>query len=295
MLISEQTEPYNDAGSIFELKLDGIRCIAYLDSHSTDLRNKRDFCLLPRFPELSNLHNYCQTKCILDGELNLLVNGKPDFYELQKRTLLTDAFKIHLASQRFPANFAAFDILYFKDHAVMDLPLMERKRLLSMAVTETSSLSVSRSIEKNGISMFELVKQQQLEGIVGKKKESLYWMGKRTREWKKIKWMKDEDFICLGYLPKQEHRHSLILAKLRSDGEFELTGHVTLGVSLRKLWERGLTTTDCPLPSVPKGYENAVWLTPFVCTVQFMPSKTGGMRQPVFKGIRDDKGINDCL
>lgn len=79
MLISEQTEPYNDRDSIFELKIDGIRCIAYCDGNSVDLRNKRDMKLLSRFPELQDLNKMCKDKCILDGELNILVNGKPDF------------------------------------------------------------------------------------------------------------------------------------------------------------------------------------------------------------------------
>lgn len=96
MLIAEQTDPYNDPNSIFELKIDGIRSVAYCDSNSVDIRNKRDFELLPRFPELEPMYKGCRHKCILDGELNILINGKPDFYEVQKRTLLTDPFKMQL-------------------------------------------------------------------------------------------------------------------------------------------------------------------------------------------------------
>lgn len=114
MLIAEQVEPYNDSESIFELKLDGIRCIAYCDNNSVDLRNKRELKLLPRFPELMDLYKGCKQKCILDGELNVLVNNKTDFYEVQKRTLLTDQFKIQLSCSKYPANFVAYDILYQK-------------------------------------------------------------------------------------------------------------------------------------------------------------------------------------
>ena len=66
MLISEQTDPYDDSDSVFELKLDGIRCIAYCDGSSVDLRNKRDLKLLPRFPELAALYQGSREKCILD-------------------------------------------------------------------------------------------------------------------------------------------------------------------------------------------------------------------------------------
>lgn len=72
MLISEMVDPYDDPESIFELKLDGIRCIAYIDNNSVDLRNKRDFKLLPRFRELSDIYKNCNHKCILDGELIVL-------------------------------------------------------------------------------------------------------------------------------------------------------------------------------------------------------------------------------
>jgi bifunctional non-homologous end joining protein LigD len=63
MLIAEMQEAFDSEDFIFELKLDGIRCIAYLDKDSTDLRNKRDFKLIPRFPELDQLHRYVNEKC----------------------------------------------------------------------------------------------------------------------------------------------------------------------------------------------------------------------------------------
>ena len=289
MLISEQVELYNDDNSIFELKLDGIRCIAYCDSQSVDLRNKQDMKLLSRFPELNFLHTACREKCILDGELNVLVNGKPDFYEVQKRILQNDPFKIKLAVSKHPANSVAYDILYYRNHLVTDLPLMERKEILSDVVNENDRISVSRCIENDGIALFDFVKEQQLEGIVGKKKDSLYRFGKRTKDWKKVKWMKDEDFICLGYIAKTNSMTSLILAKLDSEDKYVLMGHVTLGVSLSRLKAHGFDIVSCPFSDVPAGQENAVWISPLVCTVEYMPSEKEGMRQPVFKGIRDDK------
>ena len=171
---------------------------------------------------------------------------------------------------------------------------MERKDLLSDVVNENDRISVSRYIESDGIALFDFVKEQQLEGIVGKKKDSLYRFGKRTKDWKKVKWMKDEDFICLGYIAKPNNMTSLILAKLDSANNYVLTGHVTLGVSLSRLKAYGYEVVSCPFPDVPIGQENAVWISPLVCTVEYMPSEKEGMRQPVFKGIRDDKGVGEC-
>ena len=294
MLIADQVDPYDDPDSIFELKLDGIRCVAYCDNNEVDIRNKRNFKLLPRFPELEQIHKNCHCKCILDGELNVVINNKPDFYEVQKRTLLSDPFKIQLAYSKHPANFVAYDIVYYKDRLLTDLPLIERKQILANVVTENETLSVSRYIESDGKMLFELAKQQNLEGIVGKKKDSLYWLGKRTKDWKKVKVMADYEAIAIAYIPKASNMTSLVLAKFDLNDNLIITNHVTLGVSLSKLKQYGMKRSNCPFQEIPKGHENAIWIEPMVCTVEYMPSEKEGLRQAVFKGIRDDKLPEEC-
>lgn len=297
MLIAEQVDPYDDPDSIFELKVDGIRCIAYCDGNSVDIRNKRDMKLLPRFPELAQIFRNCRHKCILDGELNVLVNGKPDFYEVQKRSLLTDPFKMQLLCTKSPANLVCYDILYYKDKLIAELPLMERKMILGDTVDENSLISVSRYIEQDGSSLFQLAKGYELEGVVGKKKNSLYWFGKRTKDWKKIKVMADYEAIAIAYIRKPNNMTSLVLAKYDDTHHLVITNHVTLGISLSKLQQAGMKTSKCPFPAaaIPKGCENAVWIEPMVCTVQYMPSDKPGLRQAVFKGVRDDKLPEECI
>lgn len=296
MLISEQVEPFDNPDYIFELKLDGLRCIAYCDENSVDLRNKRNIKLLPRFPELSQIYQCCNKKCILDGELNILVHGKPDFYELQRRSLLSDPFKIRLALSKYPANFAAYDIIYYKDRLVTSLSLMERKKLLSEIIAENDKIAISRYIEKDGKTLFELAKQQKLEGVVAKKKNSIYTFDKRTKDWCKIKWLKDDDFVCIGYIPKQNHMTSLILGKYDMNHNFIIMTHVTLGVSLSKLQQHNIVYLDRPrnIPIYAE-YNNAVWIKPIVCTIQYMPSENINYRQAVFKCIRDDKLPFECV
>lgn len=294
MLISEQVEPYDDPDSIFELKLDGIRCIAYCDGNSVDLRNKRDMKLLPRFPELKLLYEGCKKKCILDGELTVFVHGKPDFFELQKRTLLTDPFKMQLSYSKYPANFVAYDMIYCENRQINEISLMERKQLLSNTILENNLISVSRYIEKEGKMLFAAAKQQELEGVVGKKKSSLYWFGKRTKEWNKIKWMKDDDLVCIGYILKPNHMTSLVLAKYDKTDKLVITSHVTMGVSLEKFKQHGMKVSDCPFDHIPEKHEDVVWTEPVVCTIEFMPSDKEGYRQAVFKGFRDDKLPREC-
>lgn len=295
MLISEQTEPFNAQDWIYEIKLDGIRCIAYLDDEGTDLRNKRDKKLLPHVPELAEIHKQVSEKCILDGELLILKDGKVDFYEIQQRVLMTNPFKIRLASNQYPASFVAYDILYFKNQLITDLPLMERKKILQDTVRENDSISIWRYIEEYGVHLFQAAKAQGLEGIVAKKMDSRYHCDKRTKNWIKCKVMQDVDCIICGYIPKENNMTSLILG-LYDDEQLVYKGHVTLGVSFTKLSQYGYKEMDdSPFGYVPPGNENAVWLYPeLVCIVESMPTEKNYFRQPVFKGIREDKKAEEC-
>ena len=177
MLLTEDHTPTDSSDYICELKLDGIRCLTYLSNH-TDLRNKRDIPLIAAFPELSSIHTKARGKCILDGELIIpSSDGSPDFETMQACSMLTDPVRIRLASKINPAAFVAFDVLYRDGNELMHLPLMERKRLLSDVVSESSRLALSRMFD-NSSALFELTVRQGLEGIVQKRKNSLYHPGK---------------------------------------------------------------------------------------------------------------------
>lgn len=297
MLIGAEGEPFDSEDFLYELKLDGERCIAYLDKDRTILKNKRNVLMLPKVPELSEIHRNVNVHCILDGELAVIKGGKPDFFEIQKRSMMSNPVKIDMATKKYPACYTAFDILYYDDHQVMDLPLTERKELLQKAVqSENSRFAVSRYIEKNGISFYNIAEQQELEGIVAKRKDSKYYLDRRTKDWIKIKYLQDDDFVVLGYVPKENSMNSIILGQYR-DSELIYKGHVTLGVGGEPFKEiRSLDKIQCPFSEIPKGNENAVWVVPkLVCTVKYMmKTESGGLRQPVFKGLREDKAPEEC-
>ena len=159
MLLQEVKEPFDDEDYIHELKLDGIRCIAYIEPKSVSLQNKRFKELSPLYPELSDMCKCVKKKVILDGELVVLTDGKPDFYALQRRSLMTDRFRISLAAKKNSVQFAAYDILYYDGKELTDKPLMERKAILSQNVKEGNGMSISRYIEEKGIAFFELAKK----------------------------------------------------------------------------------------------------------------------------------------
>ncbi len=92
------------------------------------------------------------------------------------------------------------------------LPLIERKKYLQDVVIENNMISVSRYFEDNGIILFDLVKEKGLEGVVAKKKSSLYWQGKRSKDWVKFKVMTTDDCVICGYIIKEKSMTSLIRA-----------------------------------------------------------------------------------
>ena len=288
MLLHEVKEPFDDKEYIYELKLDGIRCIAYIDTNSVVLQNKRFKDLTEIYPELSEVNKCVKKKVILDGELVVLTDGKPDFYALQKRSLMGDKFKRSLAARKKPVQFVAYDILYSDSKVLTDRPLMERKEILSKEIAEKNNLSISRYIEKYGIAFFNLAKQEELEGIVAKKKDGKYHIGKRTHDWIKIKVMQDEDLIILGYQPDDEGNvKDLILGYYDEKDKLQCRGKV-ISKEEKKVILEYAKRNKVTKPWFEK-YKEAIWIKPeLIGTAHFMhETENGGMRQPVWKGLRE--------
>lgn len=289
MLIAHRQNPFDDPQWIYELKLDGFRCLAYVDVDMTDFRNKRNLQISWRFPELQGIHNFVSQRCILDGEVVVMKSGKPDFYEVQRRTLITDKFKITMAVQRFPAAFVAYDCLFWKNQSLLDYPLMKRKEILNEIVAkEVDCFTISRYFEGKGCALYHLCEEQELEGVVAKRKDSIYLMDKRVNSWIKFKRLLDEDFIVAGYISKKGNKFSIILGKYRK-GKLMYKGHVTSGVTqeIISFLRPNERTTITIFPAAENAA--AVWVIPErVCTINYMPNTHNSLREAVFKGFRED-------
>ena len=111
----------------------------------------------------------------------------------------------------------------------MDRPLLERKELLQTAVRENGQIAISCYIPTDG-SLFRAADEKELEGVVAKHSDSLYYPGKRTKDWIKFKRMADEEFVVCGYINKNAKTFSIILGKYHN-GTYLYKGHVTLGVT----------------------------------------------------------------
>lgn len=292
MLLDQVEEPFDDPNYIYELKFDGSRVIAYIDQEQTILKNKRQKILNPTFPELNELHKFCTKRCILDGELVCMKQGKPDFYTLQARSLLMDPIRIAYQAKKNPATFVVYDILFAGDEEISHYPLLKRKEIISEVVHESPSLAISRYIEEHGKAFFQLAAKEGLEGIVAKKKDSIYLVGTRSKSWIKIKVMQEDDLLICGYvLDENQHIKSLILGK-EIDGEYAFVA--TIASRIAAYEQKAIFAFAKKYPSSPlflmKTEKEVQWIQPeLIAVVEYMmKTKSGGLRQAIFKGIKRD-------
>lgn len=105
MLIGQLLDTsFDDPEYLYELKWDGVRCLAYLEDGAVELRNKRNLRVSALYPELMQIHQQIKgrKRCILDGELIVLKDGKTQFFEVLRRALMNDKTKIQLLARRYP-------------------------------------------------------------------------------------------------------------------------------------------------------------------------------------------------
>lgn len=292
MLIGAEGEAFDSPDFDFEVKMDGERCLAYLDAGSTLLINRRERDVTAQFPELSSLHEQAAGRCIIDGELIVGAGGKTDFEHIKQRSAVRNPFAVERLSRERPATFVAVDILYAGREQTTARPLTERREVLATTLREGGGLALSRVIAERGVEFFRAVTTRGLEGIIAKRRDSLYRMGKRTKDWIKIKHWLEADFVVCGYVAHANAAvASLVLGQVDASGGLVYKGRVAIGLKrdefrLVKALPRRKGHPFSAAP--PTGAGEAAWVRPeLVCRVGFMCwTDGGGLRQPFFKELR---------
>jgi DNA ligase 1 len=185
MLLHKANNVFSDANYIVELKLDGIRLILSTVGGQIECWTRHGTPCTDRFPELATLN--LPPGVVLDGELIVTdERSHPDFEAILTRFQTSNEHKIRSLRKTHPVQFCVFDVLMIGGQDVTTLPLHERKAILQDQIKEQPHLSLVRSIpgEQAG-AFFDLVKQN-LEGIVMKKVNSTYQVGKRSHDWLKV-------------------------------------------------------------------------------------------------------------
>ncbi len=173
-------KPFDDPGYLFELKWDGFRTLVFRDESSYRLMSRNGLDVTEHYPEFGFLLEL-PPGTVLDGELVAWDKNRPAFEAMAERS--------HRYAGEESLFYIAFDLLYRAFDSVMDRPLTERKERLRELVPSSPDrrFILAECVDTHGRVFFEKAREQNLEGIVAKRKESLYYPGKRVDAWEKNK------------------------------------------------------------------------------------------------------------
>lgn len=302
-MLAVNSDPFNSAEYLYEIKWDGYRGLAYLDGKTT-IRSRRSVDLTDKFPELAGMHKMvARQPAILDGEIVVFDNGKPSFARLQSRGRIINTGTVKRSASNYPAIFIVFDVLYAGGIPVMSYPLSERKIILSgMVSPDNDQLMLSQYILNDGVDFYNACVREQLEGAMAKKLEGTYLPGRRSTNWMKFRHTREAELVICGFQPGRTGRGlgSLVLAGRRG-GEYVYQGKVGTGLSEREaemlLSELKAIEVNAPTISVPREeIKRTRWVRPLlVCSVTYLTTtKEGYLRHSVYRGLRFDKGPEEC-
>jgi bifunctional non-homologous end joining protein LigD len=312
--------PDSDERWAYEVKWDGVRALAYIDAGDAHLESRTLEVITPRYPELAGLSEALTGhRCVLDGEIVALdADGRPSFQLLQRRMGLSNAAMVERRVKETAVTYMVFDVLYLDGADTMALPYAERRELLAGLPLDGRCWHAPAHHVGEGAALLETTHRQKLEGIVGKRLDSLYRPGKRTGEWIKVRNRPRQEFVIGGWSPGEGRRSgsigSLLVgyndlpadeAKQRGEPQRLLfAGGVGTGFTaaeLKRLEDllKPLRRKESPFePPVPiPRRRNAVFCEPrYVCDVEFSEwTHQGTLRQPSYKGLRDDKVPRDVV
>lgn len=283
---------------MYEPKLDGTRAICYKNDTIT-LINRRGRDLTSVYPELVFIKNIDAKSCVLDGEIVIYdQKGIPNFNVLQKRDQLSNKLLIELRSEQYPATYVVFDILMKNGKSLVNLPLIERKKILADTVKD------GRFIQKiffsdNGKRLWKEVIKIKMEGVMAKLRSGKYFPGVRVSQWLKIKNLKTIDCIIVGFTQKKRIISALALG-VYCKGKLTYIGKVGTGFTYDFLEDlhKKLVKLKAKKASVEYvGRENINWVKPeLVCEVKYLElSKDNKLRAPSFIMLREDKIPKECI
>ncbi|MGZ3950978.1 MAG: non-homologous end-joining DNA ligase, partial [Flavisolibacter sp.] len=290
MLATLVDEPFSDSGWQFELKLDGYRTLAYLKSGQVDLRSRKNNSFNKQFDVIAEALTEWKIDAVIDGEVVVLnEEGKPDFNKIQ---LWDTKREGHLV-------YYVFDLLWIDGLDIMNEPLHVRREILRELMPESGTIRYSDHIDDIGNEFFEVARKNNLEGIVAKKKDSVYFPDSRARTWLKIKVEERHEAVICGYTRKRDtdRLFSSLILGVYEKGNLKFIGQT--GTGFTEQMQEELThkmkphiTRKLPFdekPSIPGS--DIVWLKPYlVCEVKYTElTNEGLMRHASFQGLREDK------
>ncbi len=284
---------------LYEIKFDGYRLLTRVDGKSVRCftRNGNDWS--ERLPKLIDALRACElAPCWLDGELVVLdADGVPDFQALQ------NAFDQKHTSE---LTYFVFDLPFNDGVDLRTQPLTMRREQLQGALLARPQPSIrfSDAFAGDPAALLMSARQAGLEGLIGKRKDSIYRTGARSPDWVKLKTLHRQEFVIGGYTDPKGSRigiGALMLGVHDATGVLRYAGNVGTGFDERtlaalrqrldKLGAARSPFSDAPEKAGARNGSKPHWVKPsLLAEVSFAQWTTGGrIRHAVFHGLRDDK------
>jgi bifunctional non-homologous end joining protein LigD len=311
MLATPVDAPFKGSEWLYEIKWDGYRALAFIEDGRARLVSRNQNDLTAEFAELaSELPGHVRAKqALIDGEICALdERGRSSFSLMQQRTGVgKNGRSLGKADLAVPIVFYAFDLLYIDGWSLMGAALEERKRLLREALVADARVRYSEHFD-DGEALLAAAREQELEGIVAKRRDSHYEQ-RRSRQWCKIKITQTEECVIGGWTePKgsREYFGSLVLGLYDRRGRLISVGQAGTGFTresesaLFKLLKARETKVS-PFANKIETSRGIHYVRPeLVAEIKFTEwtheGQKGGlkMRAPVFLGLRMDKAAKEC-
>jgi bifunctional non-homologous end joining protein LigD len=310
MLATSVDDPFDDPEWLFEIKWDGYRAVAFIAEGKVRLVSRNQNDLTAPYPELQSIPSFIKAEtAILDGEIAALDDqGRSSFSLMQQRTGIRPGGRRVASRQDISVLYYVFDLLYLDGYDLRRVSLEERKDLLAKITSLDGPVRYSDHFSQ-GKALFDVAKQKGLEGILAKRRNSVY-EERRTREWLKIKITQTLDCVVGGYTDPEGSRSyfgSIVLGLYDKRGELVHVGQAGTGFDqamLKEVWQalKKLDTKRSPFPRGVEALRTVHWVKPeLVAEIKFSEwtheSAEGGMklRAPVFLRLREDKDPKECL
>jgi bifunctional non-homologous end joining protein LigD len=288
--------PFSREGWLFEPKLDGERCLVFRRGHHLDLFSRNQHRLNRKYPEITAaIQRQATAVFVLDGELVAFEGDVTSFAKLQQRMQIEQPTADLL--RRVPVWLYLFDLIYLDHYDTRRVPLRYRKQLLRDALDFQDPLRFTLHRERDGESYYRQACRRGWEGVMAKNGDSPYVSG-RTREWLKVKCVKEQEFVIGGYTDPKGKRigFGALLVGYYRRGRLVYAGKVGTGydtATLRRLARQLARLERATSPFDADGFPRSGvhWVKPkLVAQIRFTEWTTDGkLRHPRFLGLRDDK------
>jgi bifunctional non-homologous end joining protein LigD len=309
MLATLGERPKDDANWSYEMKWDGVRAIAYVQSGRVRFTSRNDIDVTVSYPELHGLAEQLgETQALFDGEIVSFDDaGRPSFKLLQQRMHVASAATARRLAENDPAVYLIFDLLHLDGRNLFDLPYTARRELLEGLELGADSWQTPPAFKGDGAHAVAASKQRGLEGVMAKRSNSRYLPGRRSPDWVKIKNFHTQEVVIGGWSPGKGRRKgtvgALLLGVPTPEG-LRYVGQVGTGFTdamLHDLAEqlRRIARKTPPFsPDVPRAdARDAQWVTPELVGEVAFSEWTGDrrLRHPSWRGLRSDKGADEVV